>query len=156
MDRNRIAKENQYFLKDLETMNREELRKLQFEKTKETLERAYNKSEFYRELFDKAKVKPEDFKKLELAPDGVSFILANNKEEAWDLFRAGFDDPDSEIGIDIDWVLDLEGYKGEVFYAHNDSFKNIITNGYAQVRGYSELKPMNGIESIFDKAQKKT
>ena len=65
MDRNRIAKENQYFLKDLETMTREDMKKLQFEKTKETLERAYNKSEFYRELFDKAKVKPEDFKILE-------------------------------------------------------------------------------------------
>lgn len=65
MDRNRIAKENQYFLKDLETMTREDMKKLQFEKTKETLERAYNKSEFYRELFDKAKIKPEDFKMLE-------------------------------------------------------------------------------------------
>jgi len=38
---------------------------LQFGKTKEILERAYYKSEFYRELFDKSKVKPEDFKKPE-------------------------------------------------------------------------------------------
>ncbi|MBA7657783.1 Phenylacetate-coenzyme A ligase [subsurface metagenome] len=43
----------------------DEVRKLQFEKTKETLGRAYHKSEFYREIFDRAKVKPEDFKKLE-------------------------------------------------------------------------------------------
>ena len=65
MDRNRTAKENRYFLKDLETMTREDMKKLQFEKTKETLGRAYSKSEFYRELFDKAKVKPEDFHNLE-------------------------------------------------------------------------------------------
>lgn len=65
MDRNKIAKENRYFLKDLETMTREDMKKLQFEKTKETLENSYNKSEFYRELFDKAKIKPEDFQNLE-------------------------------------------------------------------------------------------
>lgn len=46
-------------------MSRDSIKKLQFEKTKETLQTAYYKSEFYRELFDNAKVKPEDFKKLE-------------------------------------------------------------------------------------------
>ena len=46
-------------------MSRDELENLQFEKTKETLERAYHKSEFYRDLFDRAKVKPEDFRQLE-------------------------------------------------------------------------------------------
>ena len=65
MDRKKVSKENHYFLKNLETMSREELKRLQFEKTKETLESAYYNSDFYRKLFDKAKVKPEAFKTLE-------------------------------------------------------------------------------------------
>jgi phenylacetate-CoA ligase len=49
----------------METPPVEAIKALQFEKTKETLERAYHKSSFYRDLFDKARVKPERFKKLE-------------------------------------------------------------------------------------------
>jgi len=65
MERKKISKKNQYFSKELETMSAEDMKKLQFEKTKVSLERAYSKSNFYRNLFDKAKVKPEDFKTLE-------------------------------------------------------------------------------------------
>ena len=65
MERKKVSKKNHYFLKKLESMSRDNIKKLQFEKTKETLQRAYHKSEFYRKLFDNAKVKPEDFKKLE-------------------------------------------------------------------------------------------
>ena len=64
MDRNRVAKQNSYFLKDLETLSLEALKNLQFEKTKQTLERAYHKSDFYRRRFDEAKVKPQDFRTL--------------------------------------------------------------------------------------------
>jgi phenylacetate-coenzyme A ligase PaaK-like adenylate-forming protein len=48
-----------YFSRKLETMPAETIKALQFEKTKATLERAYHKSPFYRDLFDKARVKPE-------------------------------------------------------------------------------------------------
>jgi phenylacetate-coenzyme A ligase PaaK-like adenylate-forming protein len=65
MERKNITKENSYFTKDLETMPIEQIKKLQFEKTKETLKKAYHKSQFYHELFDRAKVKPEDCKTLE-------------------------------------------------------------------------------------------
>ncbi len=65
MERKKISKKNLYFSKELETMSAEDMKKLQFEKTKVSLERAYSKSNFYRNLFDKAKVKPEDFKTLE-------------------------------------------------------------------------------------------
>ena len=65
MDRKRIAKENRYFENMLETMPALELDLLQLKKTKETLERVYHKSAFYKELFDREKVKPGDFKKLE-------------------------------------------------------------------------------------------
>jgi phenylacetate-CoA ligase len=65
MDRKKIAKENSFFLKDLETLSGEDLKNLQFEKTRQTLERAYHKSAFYRQRFDKARVKPDNFKTLE-------------------------------------------------------------------------------------------
>ena len=65
MNRKQIPKENRYFSKDLETLSGEDLKNLQFEKTRQTLERAYHQSAFYRQRFDKAKVKPDDFKTLE-------------------------------------------------------------------------------------------
>ena len=65
MDRRKVPKTNRYFLKKLETMSVDEVKKLQFEKTKETLERAYYQSKFYREMFDRARVTPDKFKKLE-------------------------------------------------------------------------------------------
>jgi phenylacetate-CoA ligase len=46
-------------------MSRDALKNLQFEKTKQTLERAYHKSDFYRQRFDAAGVKPDDFQTLE-------------------------------------------------------------------------------------------
>ena len=65
MDRKQIPKQNRYFSKDLETLSGEDLINLQFEKTRKILERVYAKSAFYRQRFDKARVKPDDFKTLE-------------------------------------------------------------------------------------------
>ena len=65
MERKKVTKENRYFLEDLETLPIKELKKLQYEKTKQSLERAYARSEFYRQRFDQARVKPDDFKALE-------------------------------------------------------------------------------------------
>ena len=65
MDKNAVTKNNYYFKKELETLSRDALKNLQFEKTKQTLEHAYHKSDFYRRRFDEARVKPDDFKTLE-------------------------------------------------------------------------------------------
>jgi phenylacetate-CoA ligase len=65
MEKMKVTKENRYLSEVLETMSSDALEKYQFEKTRETLERAYNHSVFYKELFDRSKVKPEDFKSLE-------------------------------------------------------------------------------------------
>lgn len=62
MQRKQILRENRCFSKELESMSREDMKKLQFEKTRDILKRAYQKSDFYRDHFDKSKVKPEDFK----------------------------------------------------------------------------------------------
>ncbi len=65
MQKRDVSRENSYFLKELETLSRKDLLALQVEKTRATLERAYHRSPFYRDLFDRAGVKPEDFKARE-------------------------------------------------------------------------------------------
>jgi phenylacetate-CoA ligase len=65
MDKKEVAQENRFFSKKLETMSLEDIKQLQFDKTKETLERAYHKSAFYKNLFDKVRARPEDFRQLE-------------------------------------------------------------------------------------------
>ena len=65
MKKKEAPEENRFFSKKLETMSIEEIKQLQFKKTKETLELAYHQSAFYKDLFDKAKIRPEDFRQLE-------------------------------------------------------------------------------------------
>jgi len=43
----------------------DEIRKLQFRKLKETIEYAYAKSKFYKEMFKKLKISPKDIKRIE-------------------------------------------------------------------------------------------
>ncbi len=57
--------ERVYWDPEIETMKREELEKLQIKKLRWQLERVYEHSEFYRERFRKAGIKPEDIKSLE-------------------------------------------------------------------------------------------
>ena len=54
-----------YHQPDIETMPREELRKLQLARMQETLKRCYENIPFYKDAFDKAGVKPEDLQSLE-------------------------------------------------------------------------------------------
>jgi phenylacetate-CoA ligase len=77
MEKKKVAKENHYFSKELETMPLEQLEIYQLGKTRETLERAYHHSAFYRDLFDEAKVQPEDFKTLD---DIRRFPMIDKKE----------------------------------------------------------------------------
>jgi phenylacetate-CoA ligase len=65
MDRAKVSRENHYFLKELETLATENLEKHQVKQTRETLERVYSRSSFYKKRFDKAGVTPEDFKTLD-------------------------------------------------------------------------------------------
>ena len=60
-----MPKKTSYFSKEMETLSPEALKNLQFEKTRQTLERAYHKSDFYRRRFDEGKIKPQDFKSVE-------------------------------------------------------------------------------------------
>lgn len=57
--------ERKYWNEKAETMPLEKLRRLQEEAFKELVERAYNKTKFYRRMFDEAGVKPTDIKTLD-------------------------------------------------------------------------------------------
>ncbi len=57
--------EKEFWDPEIEKMKREELEKLQLKKLKWQVERVYKYSEFYREKFREAGVKPDDIKKLE-------------------------------------------------------------------------------------------
>lgn len=51
-----------YFHPKIETMHREKLMELQFERLKKQIERCYNNSDFYKERFKKAGISPEDIR----------------------------------------------------------------------------------------------
>ena len=54
-----------YYQQEIETMPKEQLRKLQFERMKESMRRAYDNIEFFRASFSKAGVTPGDLESLE-------------------------------------------------------------------------------------------
>ena len=54
-----------YFQPEIETMPREELRKMQLERMRESLRNAYENVPLYRERFDAAGVTPDDLESLE-------------------------------------------------------------------------------------------
>jgi len=55
----------EYFNEDIETMPKEKLQALQLERLKQMVETVYNRSPFYRRLYDEAGVKPYDIRGLE-------------------------------------------------------------------------------------------
>ncbi|MDX9872015.1 MAG: phenylacetate--CoA ligase [Clostridia bacterium] len=54
-----------YYEKDLETMPRSDLEKLQLKRLQDTVETVYQKVPFYRQAFDAKGIKPEDIRTLE-------------------------------------------------------------------------------------------
>ena len=57
--------EQNYFQKDIETMSREEMKKLQSEKLVKQVKHVYENVPYYRELMDKKGVKPEDIDSID-------------------------------------------------------------------------------------------
>ena len=53
-----------FFQKEIETMSRPEIEKVQLQRLQATVERCYNNVPFYRERFDSIGVKPEDIRSL--------------------------------------------------------------------------------------------
>ncbi len=67
----------EFYHPEIETMSREALNKLQFERLKWQLNRCYQNSEFYREKFDRAGIKPQDLKSLS---DLIKFPIVTKQE----------------------------------------------------------------------------
>ena len=72
-----MEKFGEYYEPELETMDREDLKRLQLQRIKWQLKRCYEGSEFYRIKFDKKGIKPEDVRSLE----DVSEIPSVTKDE---------------------------------------------------------------------------
>ena len=53
-----------YWNKEMETIDRESLEKIQLERLQATVKRMYNNTKFYHDRMDAAGVKPEDIKTL--------------------------------------------------------------------------------------------
>jgi len=53
-----------YYEPEMETMKREELETLQLRRLKQQLRRCYQGSEFYRQKFKEAGIKPDDIRSL--------------------------------------------------------------------------------------------
>lgn len=78
-------KEVRFYNRKMETLPREELRALQFQKVKRLLEKVYYGNKFFRQHLDRAKVKPEDIKSLDDFINRVPFLtkqdLLKDQEE---------------------------------------------------------------------------
>ena len=57
--------EQNYYQKDIETMSREDMKKLQSEKLVKQVKHVYENVPYYRDLMDKKGVKPEDIHGIE-------------------------------------------------------------------------------------------
>ncbi len=55
-----MKKSVEFYEPEVETISREAIGKLQFERLKWQVKRCYKDSEFYRERFDKVRLKPDD------------------------------------------------------------------------------------------------
>ncbi|MFH1623769.1 MAG: AMP-binding protein [Pseudomonadota bacterium] len=69
-----MAKGNDYWSKELETMPQDKLKEFQLEGLKKQLQHAYENSLYYRKSFDEAGVRPEDIKSFEDYQKGIPFI----------------------------------------------------------------------------------
>ncbi len=83
-----------YWNKEVETMPREELQKLQLQRLKEIVKYAYERVPFYRKRFEAAGIKPEDIRSLE----DLKYIPFTSKAELREVYPFGlFAVPLSEI-----------------------------------------------------------
>ncbi len=77
-----MSKTRQFWDEEIETMPRKQLERMQLERLKGQVERAYSTSTFYRELYQKAGVRPEDIKSLEDARK-LPFVDKTSAQDAY-------------------------------------------------------------------------
>lgn len=74
-----------YWNKDLETISREKLRELQFERLKKIVRYAYERVPFYKKRFDEVGFRPEDLKTLE----DIKYIPFTSKADLREVYPFG-------------------------------------------------------------------
>ncbi len=80
MNSSKSSEHPQYYVKEIETMDRERLETLQLDRLKWQVKRCYESSELYKERFDAIGLKPEDIKTL----DDIRKITPVTKQELRD------------------------------------------------------------------------
>lgn len=103
-------------LHDIETLPRDELRELQGERLRETVERAYENVEFYRELLDEAGVSPDDIQSI----DDISKLPFTKKEHFRDEYPYGLFATSNEEVLRIHASSGTTGKPKIVGYTEND------------------------------------
>ena len=77
-----MTQHRKYWNEDIETMPRQDLERLQLKRLQSVVERAYSESSFYRELYQKAGVAPEDIQDLaDIAK--LPFVDKKSAQEAY-------------------------------------------------------------------------
>ncbi|MBQ6053212.1 MAG: phenylacetate--CoA ligase [Clostridia bacterium] len=122
-----------YYNKKIETMEREELKKLQAERLKKTVERVYNNVPLYRERFDEYGIKPEHIKTV----DDLKNLPFTYKTDLRDTYPYGlFAAPMDEV-VRIHASSGTTGKQTVVGYTKNDIdvWAECVARGIVSVGG---------------------
>ncbi len=105
-----------YYEESIETMPREELKKLQSERLSALVKRVYEKSSFYKNAFDQANIKPEDIKSV----DDIVKLPFTVKADLRDNYPFGMFSADLKDIIRIHASSGTTGKPTVVGYTKND------------------------------------
>lgn len=121
---------------EIETKSQGEIKKLQLQRLKETIERAYNNVLFYKEKLDKLNVKPSDINSLQ----DLKNLPFTNKKDLRDHYPTGlFAVPVSEV-VRIHGSSGTSGKPTIVGYTKNDidNWAEIVARGIVAAGGSSD------------------
>ena len=108
--------EQNYFQKDIETMSREEMKKLQSEKLVKQVKHVYENVAYYRDLMDKAGVSPDDIKSI----DDLHKLPFLTKADLRDAYPYGLLAKPLEDCVRIQSTSGTTGRRVVAFYTQKD------------------------------------
>ena len=108
--------EQNYFQKELETMPREEMKKLQSEKLVKQVKHVYENVKYYRDLMDEKGVKPEDIRSI----DDLHKLPFLSKADLRDAYPYGLLAKPLEDCVRIQSTSGTTGRRVVAFYTKND------------------------------------
>ena len=108
--------EQNYFQKEIETMSREDMKKLQSEKLVKQVKRVYENVPYYRNLMDEKGVKPEDIHGI----DDLHLLPFLTKADLRDAYPYGLLGSPLEDCVRIQSTSGTTGRRVVAFYTQND------------------------------------